>query len=75
MINQALNAFGNILPFLNSDDLPLATFNKFLVILNDLPSQMKLKIEIAVIVDSMEPFIKACYTLEGDGPLALIAYA
>ena len=34
----------------------------------------KLKIEIATTVDAMEPFIKATYKLEGDGPLSLKAY-
>ena len=34
----------------------------------------KLKIEIATTVDGMEPFVKATYKLEGDGPLSLEAY-
>ena len=33
-----------------------------------------LLIEFAVTVDAGESFIKACYTLEGDGPLALSCY-
>ena len=31
-------------------------------------------IELAVTIDTGEPFVKACYTLEGDGPLALSCY-
>lgn len=30
--------------------------------------------EIALTVDCMDPFVKACYVLEGDGPVALTAY-
>ena len=30
--------------------------------------------EISITVDAIEPFVKATYTLEGDGPLALVAY-
>ena len=62
------------LPFLNIDDIPPATSNKLLDFLNDLSTQRRLKIELAITVDSMEPFLKACFMLEGDRPLALIAY-
>lgn len=33
-----------------------------------------MKIELAATVDAMEPFVKATYDLEGDGPLTLRAY-
>ena len=33
-----------------------------------------LLIELVVIVDVGEPFVKACYNLEGDGPLAPVCY-
>jgi len=33
---------------------------------------MNLKIELLVPIDAGEPFAKVCYTLEGDGPLALL---
>ena len=36
--------------------------------------QALLKIELAATVDAMEPFVKATYNLEGDGPLALRVY-
>ena len=35
-------------------------------------SSNKLMIELTVIVDVGEPFVKACYNLEGDDPLAPI---
>ena len=41
---------------------------------NDPQTKAKLKIEIAATVDWGEPFVKACYHLEGDGPLALECY-
>ena len=36
--------------------------------------ETNLMIELAVTIDAGEPFVKACYTLEGDGPLALFYY-
>ena len=44
------------------------------MIVNDRAAFRKLKIELAVTVDSMQPFVKATYDLEGDGPLVLYAY-
>ena len=31
-------------------------------------------VELAITVDAGEAFVKACYTLEGDGPLVLSCY-
>lgn len=36
--------------------------------------EMNFLIELAVIVDVGEPFVKACYNLEGDGALAPLCY-
>ena len=33
-----------------------------------------LQVELAITVDAGEPFVKATYRLEGDGPLVLSAY-
>ncbi len=38
-------------------------------ILNDPPIIHKLKIELAITVDTGEPFVKATYCMERDGPL------
>ena len=54
-----------------NDDLPPATSGKLLEILND---PAKKQIEMAITVDTMEPFVKATYILEGNGALALVAY-
>ena len=74
VIQQLLNTFGDVSSFLNNDDMPVATTSKLLEILRDPANCRKLKMEIAITVDAMEPFVKATYTLEGDGALALVAY-
>lgn len=73
MIKQLSNFFGDVFPFLKNSELP-ATARKLLEIIEDSPSLRKLKIEIAITVDTMEPFVKATYNLEGDGPLVFYAY-
>ena len=69
------DAFGDVLPFLEDNDLP-ASSQKLLDVLNDPPKSRKLQMELAITVDFGEPFVKATYILEGDidGPLALSAY-
>lgn len=42
--------------------------------LDDDPQCQKLKMELAMTVDGMEPFVKATYALEGDGILSLTRY-
>ena len=74
VIHQLLNTFGDLPAFLHDSDLPPATTGKLLQILDDEPTCRKLKMELAIVVDSMEPFVKATYSLEGDGPLVLVAY-
>ncbi len=43
-------------------------------ILNDPPIIHKLKIELAITVDTGEPFVKATYRMKIDGPLVFSAY-
>ena len=43
-------------------------------ILNNAANSRKLKIELAVTVDLMHPFVRAIYNLESDGLLSLTAY-
>ena len=47
---------------------------KFAAIFEDVMTLGKLKIEIAVAVDRLDPSVRASYTLEGDGPLVLHCY-
>lgn len=74
VIEQVHNAFGDVSQFLDNPDLPVATTSKLLRIVNDQPACRKLKLEMAITVDSMKPFVKATYLMEGDGPLAVVAY-
>ena len=74
VIHQVHNAFGDVPVFLRNGELPPVTTGKMLKIIDDQPACRKLKMELAITVDAMEPFVRATYTLEGDGPLALVAY-
>ena len=74
MIKQMHDAFGDVCTFISNQELPATTTTKVKDIINNPAKSRKLKIELAVTVDSMDPFIKATYCLEGDGPLSLSAY-
>ena len=73
VIRQVRDSFGDVVSFLNGDNLPPSS-EKLGRILSDASSLRKLKIELAITTDSMEPFVRATYNLEGDGVLALSAY-
>ena len=67
---QLMNLFGDVLPFLEENpDLAPATRRKLLGILQDSPKNSKLQLELAAVIGAGEPFVKATYTLEGDGAL------
>lgn len=68
------DCFEDVHLFLEGPHLPPATSAKLITVLNDQPQCRKLKMELAIMVDSMLPFVKATYLLEGDGPLALTVY-
>ena len=74
VIKQGHDAFGDVSSFLSGSSLPSASSGKLNAILNDPAKYRKLKIEIAITVDAMSPFVPSTYLLEGDGPLALVAY-
>ena len=70
---QVLELWGDVVPFLsNNKDVAPKSREKLLQLV-DMRSD-KLQIELAVNYDVGEPFVKATYTLEGDGPLALKCY-
>ena len=50
--------------------MPAVTASKLIDILDDQPRCRKLKMELAVTIDTMELFVKTTYNLKGDGPLA-----
>ena len=66
---QVMLQWGDVPDFLaNIDVAPRSREKLQLLCQND---ETNLMIELAVTIDAGEPFVKACYTLEGDGPLAL----
>ena len=71
---QVCQYFGDVEAFLteNSDVSP-ATRAKLLTFFSD-PNKVCLHIQLAAIIDWGEPFVKATYKLEGDGPLVLQCY-
>ena len=74
-MKQVMEYFGDIGPFLEANpELSRATRKKLLDILNDPQVKAHVQIELAAIVDGGEPFVKATYKLEGDGPLVLHCY-
>lgn len=75
-MSQMHASFGDVASFLKDDDMdiPPVTRQKLLAVLNDVPQCRKLKMELTMTIDGMEPFVKATYSLEGDGLLAFIAY-
>ena len=75
LMKQLLLQFGDVQPFLEeNDDLGPATRPKLLAVLTNPQRKSLLQIELASVIDCGEPFVKATYTLEGDGPLVLECY-
>lgn len=75
LMKQIMTYFGDIRLFLEANtDIGPATRPKLMSILDDPQKCALLQIELAATVDYGEPFVKACYFLEGDGPLALDCY-
>ena len=73
--SDELEGFPDVEQFINTycDRAP-ATIGKLKQILNNPVKELQLKLELAVVIDAGEAFVKATYKLEGDGPLALSAY-
>ena len=76
VVKQVFLYFGDVKPFLEeNDDIGPALRPKLLTLVNGNPTTLcQLQVEIAAVVDWGEVFVKACYYLEGDGPLALECY-
>ena len=70
LFNQIMVQFGDVEPFLRrNEDIAPATKAKLLSFFTDNERKSKLKMELAVVIDYGENFVKATYDLEGDGPL------
>ena len=75
VMQQMFLYFGDIAPFLDeNEDIGPALRPKLLEVLRNPQKCAYLHIELAAVVDWGEPFVKACYFLEGDGPLAVDCY-
>ena len=72
---QLMVQFGDLEEFLTSNsDISPTTRTKLLSFFSDSSKKANLQIELAATVDYGEPFVKAMYQLEGDGPLAIECY-
>ena len=69
---QIFDLFGDVPAFINSCDVAPKSTQKLQQLLHS--SSKELLLELAVTVDAGEIFVKACYKLEGDGPLAFECY-
>ena len=78
VVEQVLEQFGDLDPFLRRDDIGSpATLSKLKAILSDSGTcgkKVYLQIELASAVDYGKHFISASYSLEGDGPLVFSCY-
>ena len=74
MMVQVHDLFGDIPAFVNGGQIPEVTVRKLQDILNDQQKLALLKVELAITVDAMKPFVQSTYQLEGDGSLCLQAY-
>lgn len=68
VLEQLLVQFGDVLPFLQNEDIGSpVTKSKLLAFFTDAQKRAFLEIELAAVVDWGQPFVKATYSLEGDG--------
>ena len=69
-MHQVMLYFGDITPFLETNpEFSPATGEKLLEMLQNASVKAHTQTELAAIVDAGEAFVKATYSLEGDGPL------
>ena len=71
---QVHDLFGDISAFVNGGQIPEVTTRKLQDILNEQQKLALLKVELAITVDAMKPFVQSTYQLEGDGSRCLQAY-
>ena len=75
IMEQVLVQFGDVLGFLQKEDLGSnATRTKLLSFFTDVQKKAMLQLELAAVTYWGQPFVKATYSLEGDGPLAVECY-
>ena len=74
VLKQAMHYFGDIEPFLLENEVSPAYRKRVLAILNDPQKKSRLMAELAVVIDVGEHFVKATYSLEGDGALVFTCF-
>ena len=68
---QVMAFFGDVVPFLETNpEMSPTTNQKLLEMLQNPTTKYSVQVELAAVVDAGEAFVRATYTLEGDGPLA-----
>ena len=74
VLKQVMQYFGDVAPFLRENELAPANRGKILAIMDDLQKRSRLQVELAIVIDVGEQFVKATYSLEGDGPLVFSCF-
>ena len=75
VMKQLSLQFGDVEPFLdNHKDMAPSLTSKLRSFSQDVQKSVYQQLELAAVVDWGEHFVKATYTLEGDGPLGLRVY-
>ena len=75
VMNQILELFGDIEPFLKSpEEFSGNTRSKLLEYFATPQMRHSLKVELAAVIDAGKSFVQATYKLEGDGPIAIECY-
>ena len=74
VLKQVMQYFGDVLPFLQENGIAPANREKLLTILTDPHRSARLHVELAVVIDVGEHFVRATYSLEGDGALVFSCY-
>ena len=73
-MKQIQDLFGDVERFVATADLSPAAKLKLQNIINNPTQKSQLMVKLAITVDAGEPFVKATYFLEGNGPLVFSCY-
>ena len=74
VLKQVMLYFGDVSPFLQENEIAPATRGKIITILGDPVKNVLLQVELAVVVDVGEHFVKATYSMEGGGLLVFLCF-
>ena len=75
VLHHIMLLFGDVKPFLTKNsDIGPSLRPKLLDMLHHLPTVIQWKVELAIVIDFGEQFVKSTYNLEGDGALIVTCY-